>query len=289
MNSDIQAEKSRPGERSTERVILQIPIRIVSFGGSLGAFSEETNTFMVNRDGALIFLKHPLEQDATVRVINLENRREADFRVVGPARLEDRQSTAWGLECLERNRCLWDIDFPPPIKSESPNSGALLECEGCRKQSLMVLTSTEVDKLDSAATLEKLCEKCGELSTWVYVDVTRRPKPSPKSEQTIATPPIEKWDSKTERRLHKRIALKRPVLVRNHEGEEEIGRSEDISKEGLSVCLKMKLSTGDLVSVACPYSPVGQNIEQRAEVRRRVNIFADRKWVYGLRYIVIQS
>jgi len=272
-------------QRRTERVKLSIPIRVMCFGGSAGDFVEDTHTLMVNRDGALIALKHRVAPDETIRVINLENFREADFRVVGETRLESPDFSGWGVECLERERTLWDIEFPPPLDPAGSTAGALLECLGCGKQGLLVLSLVEVDLLESAGTLQKLCDKCGHLSTWSYADVTRRPKEMPPAPtQPPVSPKVGKWDGKTERRVYKRMAVKLRALVRNSKGDQEIAKTENLSKGGLSLCLKMELSLGEFVTVICPYSGGVQEFERKAEVRYRAPHIAGQNWFYGLRY-----
>jgi len=316
--------------------MLEIPIRVMSFGGSAGNFSEETHTLLVNRDGALISLQHRLAPDEFIRIINLSNLREADFRVVGLARQEADQSAQWGVECLDEGRCLWDIDFPPPLELTDPKGGALLQCQGCGRQSLLVLSLTEVDILDSTGAIEKLCEQCGHLSSWVYVEDIRLPKrtsplrdgpPAPKAAESRARtgpgpteerfpaaeavergetpdqpPPQElspllqpeppaspqpvKWDGKTERRLHKRLTLKLPVMIRTMKGEIELARTENISKGGLAVTLSLVLGLGEYAFLVCPYSGCGNEIEQKAEVRRRVSLYGGQRWLYGFHYVV---
>ncbi len=281
-----QLQKAEAAQRRTERVMLRIPIRVLCFGGSAGDFSEDTYTFFVNRDGALIALKHRPAPGDTLRIINLENLREADFRVVGMTRAEGGEVSGWGVESSDQERTLWDIDFPAAADFHGKNAGGLLECQGCRKQALVVLSMTEVEMLESAGKIEQLCIQCGELSSWVYADVERRPKKVvPQAVGPAAPEPPAKWDGKTERRLQKRVALKLPALVRNHKGVQEIGRTEDISKGGLGLCLGMELGLGERVTVVCPYSANGQTIEQKAEVRRRMVLYVGKKWFYGLRYI----
>lgn len=321
--------------------MLEIPIRVFSFGGSAGDFSEDTRTVVVNRDGALIILRHRVAADAIVRIINLENFREADFRVVGLSRQEGGRYSEWGVECMDRDRCLWEIEFPPPMEVNDSRGGALLQCQGCGKQSFVVLSLTEVSILDSNSALEKLCEKCGELKLWTYADEVRLPKEGPHSTgdlpATLADDPLrpngavfadqwEKWlppeakptpdsqcppgpgavavdeqaleqlcskappgpqpqrDRKVEKRLHKRLTLKLPAFVRNQKGETEVARTENISKGGLGVGLRMTLALGEMAVVVCPYTGSGQEIEQRAEVRRRVSLYGGQKWFYGFRY-----
>ena len=74
-------------------------------------------------------------------------------------------------------------------------------------------------------------------------------------------------------------------MVRNHRGEQQVVKTENISKGGLAVCLPMRLDVGEIVTVVCPYTAGGQNLEQRAEVRRRSDFVAGQKWLYGLRYL----
>lgn len=277
-------EEGKSG-RLTERIMLEIPVRVVYFGGSGSAFSEDTHTIFVNRDGALIPLKHPVAPGETVRIINLENTREADFRVVGSMRFERGEVTEWGMECIDKNLTLWQIEFPSPISPTGEKAGALLECEACKKQGLRVLTLEEVGVLESVGRLEQLCGACGDLTTWVFADVKRRPKAVSQPETGAPAPQPEKWDGKRERRLYKRVALKLPVLIQNREGDAEIVKTEDVSKGGIAVCLQMKLAVGEGVTVVCPYSEGGQQIGQEAEVRRRVPLYGGEKWFYGLQYV----
>lgn len=281
---DTQVLEDKSSGRGTERLMVEIPIRVLSFGGSAGNFSEDTHTVFVNRDGGLIALKHRVAPDETVRIINLENLREADFRVIGSARHERGEITEWGVECLDKDRTLWDIDFPAPLGAPSEKAGALLECEGCKKQGLRVLSLTEVAVLDSVGRLEQLCDHCGELTLWVYADVTRRRQCVSPPNEIAPAPPSEECRGSRERRLHQRVALKLPVMIQDNKGRSEIGKTEDVSKGGIAVCLGIILAVGDMVTAVCPYSEGGQQIGQKAEVRRRVELYRGQKWLYGLRY-----
>ena len=88
-----------------------------------------------------------------------------------------------------------------------------------------------------------------------------------------------------ERRAHKRVAMKLPVQVRNHKGQEEMSKTENISKGGLAVALQILLAVGEIVTVACPFTKGSENLFQKAEVRRRIVVTPDSKWIYGLCYI----
>ena len=275
--------------RDSERLLLKIPIRVTSFGGSAGNFTEETYTVEINRKGARITLQHRVEPEATLRIVNLENLREADFQVVGPIRLEGGELGDWGVECLETNRNIWDMEFAAPLSTVGQQAGALIECKDCGTQSFCSLQDWEIDALDSGS-MQRLCQKCGGPTDWRYVDVNRRaaePRPAEAVAAApaplvvpapLATPP------RVERRV-RRLALKLPILVRDKTGDQEVSKTENVSKGGVAVALGMELELGDIVTVCCPYSEGGQNVEQKAEVRHREVFFIGQRWIYGMRFI----
>ena len=277
-------------KRNTERILLTIPIRVTAFGGTEGGFAEETYTVEVNRDGARIALKHRVEPGDTLRIVNMENLREADFRVVGPCRLEEKGVSDWGVACLETDRNLWEIQFSSPLKAAANESGALLKCGDCGAESFAALRDWEVKSLD-AGSLQRFCENCGGPTNWQYADghggiEDGRPSEPPPQPQTTTTKPPLSWVSK---RAFKRLAMKLPILVRDQAGAQELSKTECLSKGGLAVSLALKLEVGDVVSVYCPYCEGGQNFEQKAEVRSRLTFFQGERWIYGLSYAVTEK
>jgi hypothetical protein len=274
-------------KRDTERILLKFPIRVSAFGGSAGDFSEETHTVEINRAGARIALKHRVTPGDTIRIVNLKNLRESDFRVVGPSRLEADGVDDWGVECLEVDRDLWEIKFSPPLDAHTAPAGALLKCEDCGAESFCSLRDWELEILNSGA-LQRFCQACGAPTNWQYADVSLRVVPvnppeapaAPKPES--APPPLAPV---VEKRAHKRLALKLSILVRDQKGGQEVSKTDTLSKGGLAVRLGLKLEIGDVVTVCCPYTEGGQNLEQKAEVRSRLTFFAGERWIYGLCYI----
>jgi hypothetical protein len=275
--------------RDTERILLAIPIRVTAYGEGEKGFSEETHTIEINRGGARIALKHRVAPDETIRIVNLENLREADFRIAGPCRVESGETGDWGVECLEPERDLWEIKFSAPLETKQEQAGALLECEECGTQTFSVLRSFEVDALASGS-LQRLCQKCGGPTAWNHADVSHRRKtptvPEPAVE-AVAGPEAGQPEVKPAVgvREHKGLALKLPILVRNEKGEEEVTKTEIVSKGGVTVCLGIKLEVGDILTVYCPYSEGGLNFEQKAEVRNCSIFFEGERWLYELQYV----
>jgi hypothetical protein len=285
---------SETERRGTERLLLTVPIRIIAFGASGGSFTEDTRTIDLNRAGARIALKRRVAPGDILRIVNLETFAEADFRVVGPTRLDSGAVAEWGVECTEPGRNIWGIEFAPPVAAQSSRASALLLCQGCGKQAVSVLTLMDVEILDSTGALQRLCDQCGQFSSWTYAAVERCPQLPPPGDPAVSPPPAEpvapapraeEPRGQIERRAHKRLPLKLPVLVRTQKGEQELAKTENISKGGLAVCLALKLGVGEIVRVVCPYTEGGQNLEQRAEVRRRVTFFDGARWLYGMRYV----
>jgi PilZ domain len=275
----------QPEQRRTERLTLSIPIRVMGMDLEGEQFTEDTSTLVVNQAGARIALEHRVGAEDSIRIVNLENYNEADFRVVGPTRLSGAEVAEWGVECSEPGRNIWGIELPPPLSREGPDAGALLECRACHSQGFWPVTLMEVEVLNSTGIINRMCGKCGKTTYWTYVDVSRRPREFPASEP-VAPPPREvDVKKKLEKRHDKRMAMKLPALVRNAKGEEETNKTENLSKGGLAISLSMDLNIGDIVQVVCPYTPGSQDIPQKGEVRSRAKFaFADKRQ-YGICYI----
>ncbi len=272
-------------QRRSERVLLSIPIRVIGFDPILGEFSEETHTTVVNRAGARIALKHQIAAEDAIRIINLENYNEADFRIVGPTRGTAAEASEWGVECTEEGRNIWGIELPPPLSTLDADGGVLLECRACRKQVLWPVTLMEVEVLDATGLIQRNCEQCAKATYWTYADVTRRPREFGPDEPVAPKVRVVEVKKPVEKRTSKRLGMKLPILVRNREGKEEIVKTENISKGGFAVSLAMDLNLGDVVTLFCPYTPGGQNIEGKAEVRQRAHYDFGGMRLYGFRYV----
>jgi hypothetical protein len=269
-------------KRSTERILLGIPIRVLGLRCKAGEFIEDTRTVMVNRAGARISLKHPVEPNDILRVINLHNYDKADFRVVAFAGKTDRDVVEWGIESLEPSRSIWGIEFAHPLVE---SSGALIRCQSCQQEVFAPLTPSALEGLKAAGILERPCNECGKLTTWKLADVTRQPRELPGESREAPPPPLARPAEPSNQRTNERYGTKLPILVRGGQGQEEISKTENVSAAGLAVSLAMELNPGDSLRVVYPYSSERESIEQQAEVRRRAAYaFAGRR-LYGLRLV----
>jgi PilZ domain len=280
--------------RSSELFQIGIPLRVLSFDlehFETGGFSEDTRTLLVSRSGASFALLNPVIAGDSLRIINLTNQSEADFRVVGALGTNEDGAGIWAVECLERRDDFWGIECPPP-GAEISQDTVFLQCRACGKKSNDSLTVMELEVLSSARIIILECVSCGKPTYWVDAD-PNRPLSDFLTVEGVAPPPrLPKSEIKAEKekkaeiRAARRSSLKLPILVRKQAGEQEVSRTVDISKLGVGVTLFMKLDVGDTVKIICPYDPCSGGIEQTAEVRWRSPYYNDDfPRTYGLRFI----
>ncbi|MFB3920878.1 MAG: hypothetical protein ACE145_04105 [Terriglobia bacterium] len=100
---------SQRESRKTPRQRLKVPIRINGRNPQGQEFSEETSTLVVNWNGALVTPIKPLTSDQTVYVVNQQNGKEAEFRVVGLGESQALSAEGWGIECLNPEKDFWDL------------------------------------------------------------------------------------------------------------------------------------------------------------------------------------
>lgn len=266
--------------RRSERIMLSLPILVAGLDPAGQEFTEETRTLVVNREGALILLQHALAPEETIRIINLQNDAAANFRVVGPTRLATPQGTEWGVECLKEGMNIWGIDFS--TRSEDASQAcALLECLACKSRFFWPVTLMESEVLTSTGIIQNLCDHCRRTTSWAFADVNRRPRQPSMGTAPAITSPFE------ERREVKRLVVRLPVLVKNARGESETAKSENLSQGNLAVALAMVFAVGDLVTVVCPYTQTGRNLERTAKIVRREALAGQSKMLYGMRYVAV--
>lgn len=258
---------------------MSIPILLAGPDATAGEFAEETRTLVVNRGGALILLKHSLQPDDQLRIFNLISDAAADFRVVGPTSVAADGSAEWGVEYLKDGMNIWGIDFPPTSDEAQAPASALLECRGCKKKFFWPLTPVEIEVLESTGVIQNFCSHCGNSTSWIHSDPAHRPAQLP-----LLTGGHFQTESGDERRETKRLLMRLPVRVRNQRGETESTRTENMSQADIAVALALNLAVGDYVTVVCPLTETGRNLERSAKVLRKDTFSAKTRVLYGLRF-----
>jgi hypothetical protein len=259
-----QEEKHGADRRRSERIRLQLPIRVVGFDEARGRFIEDSHTIVVSKTGSLIALTHKVFPADVIRVINLENMEEADFRVVGPSIVTEQEVYEWGVECAEEGRNIWGINFPEPLPEGT--AAALLTCRACRQEVLWPATLLEIEVLQRTGMIAMPCDVCRKPTYWTFAETERRPKEFTMADAVAPPPRVVPIRERAERRGTKRVLVKLPLLVRRKDGTTDTSRTEDMSKRGFAASLALDLEEGETVQVMVPYQPQGSNISQQAKV-----------------------
>jgi len=271
-----------PDPRHSERILLTIPIIVAGTDVSGNDFSEESCTIVVNRDGGRIALMHPVAEADVVHIVNLDNMREADFRLVGRMNDPTGEVAEWGVECLSEDVNVWGIEFAAPTGTEEWSIYALLKCRACGRRFFWPVSLVELDVLRASGIIQNHCEHCGQTTYWMFVDASYRVRQFAVTE-AVAPPP--KPPARPDRRAARRWVVQLPVSVKTSPGAEEIARTENASAFDLAVYLDLDLRIGEIVDVICPYGYVAEYAARQAEVRRRVPASSSQKAFYALRYL----
>ena len=245
--------KDRPRKagdrRRSTRPGLRIPIQVEGKGADGEPFKETTYTLAVNRHGARVRLKHTPRPNDHIMITNLQRRQQPClFRVVELAAESIFEEPEWGIECLEPDRNFWGVYFPENRKERSRPEGidALLECTLCHSREMAELTLDQHHELVAQFSLARSCRKCGMKTEWRFgsVEVAQEEVGSP-AMRSFA-PELFSPDG-TERRRTKRFVVLLPLRIRDRDGREEVTRTENLSKLGISFLSDLKMQEGDNV------------------------------------------
>ncbi len=262
-------------KRRSDRLRLTIPLRVHGIDSAGVKIKAEGRTLVLNRHGARIQLGEKLAVGSLVRIVNLTNNREAEFRVVGPTAPPSEKGGEWGVEYSNPKEDIWGIRFPP-IEGDIAEAAALLECQACHTAVMLRLSLVEVEVLDATGVLNRQCESCDRKTSWGYAEkqlAVESAKPAPTRDKTGA-----------DLRRHRRVALQMPVRVRDYQGGVEVSKSDNVSKGGFSFVSEKNYANGTGVMVACPYSPTGESPEVHARIVRQRTIAGTNRKVYGVSY-----
>jgi hypothetical protein len=98
--------------RRSQRVLMQVHVRIRGTDSLSKSFEEQAVTLAINAHGALISLKHRLTHGSKVQLRHNMTDEEQECHVVHLGQVRDGK-TEVGLEFLEPHPGFWRVAFPP--------------------------------------------------------------------------------------------------------------------------------------------------------------------------------
>ena len=112
-----------PGpKRRSQRVLMQVPVRLHGQDAQGSNFDEETETLAINAHGALVLMQARVTSGATIQLQHKRTTEEQECQVVflGPVRGNKAEI---GLEVSAPRPQFWRVAFPPEDWSpKSPES-----------------------------------------------------------------------------------------------------------------------------------------------------------------------
>ena len=237
-----EVAENMPQQRRSDRIYLQIPVRVSGTDARGGHFEEESVTVSVNEHGGCITLSHSLTPGQTIHVKNLLNHQEQECRVIALVREVFSDRAEWGTELTDPTIEFWGIKFTPPPESVEPK--ALIQCQACSQVVLAPLSSSGYDILLHTGMLSRHCDRCGETTRW-------QPRELPTASGTAS--PTAQALIHDERRRTRRRRLAMRLQLHRASGQTEIVRTSDVSKGGLSFFSPNVFRVGEKVSFILPF------------------------------------
>ncbi len=267
--------------RRTDRVVIELPI-VVSGTDAMGeAFLEQSVTLVLGRHGAKIALSRKLVPDQEINIRCLGTARESDARVVGQIG-EGPDGYYYGIELLDSEVELWDIEFPPADETAVAVGRVLLECMRCHSRELAYLNEFEAEVLEANQYLSRHCRKCADTSLWRESQL-KPEEVSPAEVQPPAPPPPRPRRTRNDRK-HVRLDLKVDVCIRHPQYGEEVVATENVSRGGFRFRSHRHYREGWIIEAALPYSRGAANIFTPAQIVYASEL-PDATSVYGVAYI----
>lgn len=118
MNPDVEfkgmsADQPIRERRRGERVLIRIPITVYGLTKDNRHLSEEAETAVVSRTGALVRARAAFKPGGTVQVTNGFSKEEQSFKVVWVSDQPKQGYFEVGVEMMTPREEFWGIRFPP--------------------------------------------------------------------------------------------------------------------------------------------------------------------------------
>jgi hypothetical protein len=236
----VMIEEAR---RRTDRILSPVHIRVIGNDASGVSFAEETVTVSFNRQGARISLTNSLLLDDIILIMNVENKIEEEFRVIGGFQQVFGDRREWGVEAVNPESEIWGITFEPPVEGIQPK--VLIECAACKKAAQSPLSSIQYEVLLATGLISRHCDRCGETTRW-------KPSEQPVTAEIIAAgkKPLPHEDTRKVRRL--KLVMR--IRVRNAWGVSDIAQTRDVSKAGLCFLSTARFTVAEEIYITLPFA-----------------------------------
>jgi len=256
---------SSAAQRRSDRVSLTLLLEASGKDVNDQEFTLPARTMQINRTGAVILLERDLRADQRIEIRRLapsEAHRHTQIRIVGQFGLQ-KEGYVYGVEILDPQSDIWNIEFPPIAESEEAVARMLLECTYCRTREVVYLNELELRGFETTRGIARLCKTCAVPSTWTQAPHENEKKLASRGARGRRNQDgVDEIPAGGEQRERQRLRMKTRLTacIRQTNTDDELAVCEDISPVGMCFRSKRRYEPGTKVDVAVPYSPETANI-----------------------------
>ncbi|HEV2349005.1 MAG TPA: PilZ domain-containing protein [Terriglobia bacterium] len=255
-------EKSK---RRSSRVQLAFPIRVRGMSTEHKFFDEKTQTTFIGKYGFMTQLRHLVNLETEIHVVNLKNDVAGTFRVVWVNTRSQNGLHRLGVEAYEVPDDIWGIYFPPVEPGiDLPEGGAWLVCKTCGQKQLGTVPQAELEYLEVGVLVARQCDQCRATTTWEFT------LPGDAEPVAAAASGHERKDG-ADKRARKRENLGLTLkLIRELGGTvvEDLSKTIDVSHIGAYFMTPQIYRVGEVLKVILPYKKDGVGSPVSARVIR---------------------
>ena len=239
--------------RRSERVSLDLRVRVSGTAERGEDFSGEGHTVDVSHDGAAIVVDRDLHVGQTIKIRRIGVNKEALARVVEYYKDNASGARVFGIVLADTKVNLWDIVFPPPAGLAKAVLRALLRCIACGRLEVSYLNEFESELFLNHNSVARPCAQCDGWTTWIrpYGDFPAGPdEPVESNARDSRTP---------DHRAHERLRAETVGCVRHPLGNEVV-LVANLARGGLSFFSANQYPEGTQIEMAIPYTSKAPNI-----------------------------
>ena len=240
--------------RRSERVLVNLRVRISAVAERDKDFLSEGQTIDVSHDGAAIIVDRDLSVGQRIKVRRVGVNKEAMARVVGNYKDQASNSRVFGIALTDNQANLWDIVFPTTADLDNAVLRALLRCVACGRLEVAYLNEFESDLFLNHHSVARICGQCGGWTTWIrpYGQV-------PVSPDFAAESGVP--DSATQNyRSHDRLRTETVGCIRNSAVANDVVLVSDLGRGGLTFFSTNLYPEGATLEMAIPYTSRAPNV-----------------------------
>lgn len=280
--------------RRSGRMSKEIGILLVGSDAHGKDFVERTKTVVLSRHGAGIVSAHKLSVEQEMVLVQVENNKETEVRVVGQIAYSGGWYT-YGVAFLNPHVNFWSVEFPADSCMDLNGPGLTVECNRCGCSEVIAPEALEFDIYAIHGGILRDCKHCKSSTLWIqtsekatqFVEIPL-PPPAP-SESSVCSESRPASAPRKNLRKHPRINVKFTACVRSSGSEDNLVQCENASRGGLCFKSGKRYYANSYVEVAAPYAPGAPCILVSAKIVYVQELPEEKMFRCGIQYLSVST